>query len=172
MENEICYITGNRPNGFPWNYKNKDGDRYLEYIESLYFMIDSLIRGYGVNHFVCGGEPGVETDCAEILIYLRDNVYDGIKLEIVAACANQDRKWKDGDKIKYRQIVEQANKVLNLYDTYTPNAFLLRNKYIVDKSDIVLTFLNRHRKFCDTYKTAEYARSKGKTLKIVHLNDY
>ena len=94
MEKKVCCVTGHRPKDFLWNYKRTFCSKHQEYLESMSCFIDLYIRKFGYNYFICGGAIGVDTDFAEIVIGLRDRVYDHIKLEIAAPCRDQDKKWR------------------------------------------------------------------------------
>lgn len=169
---KTCCVTGHRPSGFPWNYRDTECARHQEYLESMACHIDYYIRKHNVKHFICGGAIGVDTDFAEIVLGLRDNSYDDIKLEIAVPCRDQDKKWTDADKLVYNQILNNADTITFVSETYSPSCMLKRNKYMVDKSNIVFAFWNRNKNSGGTYNTIEYAKKLNKDLKLFILNNY
>ena len=172
MEKKVCCVTGHRTKDFLWNYKRTFCSKHQEYLESMSCFIDLYIRKFGYNYFICGGAIGVDTDFAEIVIGLRDRVYDHIKLEIAAPCRDQDKKWSKKDKAVYKNILEKADKVTYISERYSPDCMFKRNKYMVDSSDIVFAFWNKNIKKGGTFNTILYARRQNKPLELFLLNDY
>ena len=169
---KTCCVTGHRPNGFPWNYKNVEFARHQEYLESMACYIDYYVRKHNVNYFISGGTIGVDTDFAKIVIDLRDHKYDEIKLEIAAPYREQDKRWSEQDKTTYKKILKAADSVTYISETYSPSCIFKRNKYMIDKSDIVFAFWNKNKKTCEPFKTIEYARQQNKFVEFFILNDY
>lgn len=172
MEKTICCAIGHRPNGFPWNYRDINDARYMEYKESMACYIDLYIRKHRSNYFICGGAIGVDMDFAETVIDIRDNVYDDICLEIAAPCRYQDKKWAAKDKERYRKLLCNADIVTYVSEDYSMDCMMKRNKYMVDKSDIIFAFWNRNKTDGGTFGTIQYAKNQGKPLEMFILNDY
>ena len=172
MDKKVCCVTGHRPSNFPWKYNNKESSCYQEYIEAMTCYIDLYIRKYKFNYFICGGALGVDTDFAEAIIEFRDNVYPEIQLEIAVPYKEQDMNWLPEDKAKYSELLQKADKVTYVSNTYTPGCMMKRNKYMVDNSDTVFAFWNKSKNSGGTYNTIEYAKKQNKFLELFILNDY
>ena len=142
MENKglTCCVTGHRPKGFPWDYSDTEGASHQEYLEAMACYIDKVIRKDGVVNFIAGGAIGADTDFAETVLDFRDHVYDHIRLEIAVPCEGQDARWSEQDKVRYKRILERADKVTVLSPHYTSFCMQKRNEYMVDHSDIVFAF--------------------------------
>ncbi len=168
---KVCCVTGHRPKNFPWDYSDKECPSHQEYTETMVCYIDYLISKYDFNYFICGGALGVDMDFAESVIELRDHSYENIKLEIAIPCKNQDLKWSRKDKERYQKILNNANEITILSEQYT-RCMQDRNKYMVDKSDIVLAFWNFDITSGATVNTIKYAQSKKKNIEYFPLRDF
>lgn len=171
-ELKICSVTGHRPGGFPWNYENKECNEHKEYLQTMAQTIEDLITEGKYNYFIAGGAIGVDTDFAETVIFLRDTKYPYIKLEIAVPCENQDLKWSQQDKDKYRQILSQADVVKVLSKRYTRFCMHKRNEYMVNKSNVVLAFWNVRISKGGTYSTIRYMERKKINFEIIDLLDF
>jgi len=166
----VC-CTGHRPKGFPWDYRNIDCDSHQEYLESLACKIESLIRADGFDYFYSGGAIGADMDFADIVIGLRDNYYPHIKIEIAVPCQNQDLKWIEEDKERYRKILLKSDTVKILSDTYFPACMFERNKYMVDNSDLVIAIWNGEMSG-GTFNTITYAKKNNKSIDFIMLKEF
>lgn len=164
---KICALTGHRPKGFPWNYRDKDCKEQKEYLNTLEDTIIELIEKDGFNYFISGGAIGADQDFAEIVIKLK-KCYPHIQLEIAVPCSNQDIKWNSSDKARYKQILNNADFVNILSTSYTQNCMQKRNEYMVDKSDFVIVVWNGE-PTGGTYNTFNYLKEKNKPYKLVLL---
>ena len=170
-KHKTCCVTGHRPSGFPWNYNDKNCAEHKEYLQTMLSLLDSLIREEGYDFFICGGAIGVDTDFAETVLSLKEK-YPHIKLEIAVPCENQDLKWSDADKLKYRDILKKADIVTVLSKQYTRFCMQKRNQYMVDKSDFAVAFWNGKNKRGGTYNTIRYIERKHKDYELVDLDDF
>ena len=163
---KICCCTGHRPHGFRWNYYHQTGKPYQTYINVLSDVIEQYIIS-GFNYFISVGAIGVDIDFAECVLALRKK-YPHIRLEISVPCVNQERKWKEQDKIRYRSILQLADQVEILSPSYTPWCMERRNQYMVNKAELVLAVWNTSTRG-GTYNTIQYARKKQKKLDYIML---
>lgn len=167
IKQKICCLTGHRPKGFPWNYRDKDCKEQKEYLNTLEDTIIELIEKDGFNYFISGGAIGADQDFAEIVIKLKKR-YPHIQLEIAVPCHNQDVKWNSSDKARYKHILNNADFVNILSTSYTQNCMQKRNEYMVDKSDFVIVVWNgKH--IGGTYNTLNYLNPLNKPYTIIDL---
>ena len=162
---KICALTGHRPKGFTWNYRDKDSKEQKEYLKTLEDTIIELIEKDGFNYFISGGAIGADQDFAEIVINLK-KCYPHIQLEIAVPCPNQDIKWSSSDKARYKRILENADFVNILSTSYSPICMQKRNEYMVDKSDFVIVVWNGNHTG-GTYNTLCYTKNKNKPFKQI-----
>ena len=133
---KISCFTGNRPQKFPWKYG--EGKAHKKYLAEMTRQIGKLIES-GYTYFISGGAIGVDMDFAEAVLQAKKQHKD-IMLEIAVPCRNQDLKWNRDDKKRYENILNSADFVNVLSESYTNFCMQKRNEYMVDKSDIVLAF--------------------------------
>ena len=164
---KICALTGHRPKGFPWNYRDKDCKEQKEYLKMLEDTIIELIEKDGFNYFISGGAIGADQDFAEIVIKLKKR-YPHIQLEIAVPCPNQDIKWNSSDKERYKRILNNADVINHISTSYSPICMQKRNEYMVDKSDFVIVVWNgKHTG--GTYNTLCYIKLLNKPYEIINL---
>lgn len=165
---KTCCVTGHRPNGFLWNYNDKNCEEHKKYLKTIFDKIRNLVENEKCENFISGGALGVDMDFAEIVIVLRDHLYPQIKLEIAVPCAEQDIRWKFADKVRYNSICESADKITILSKNYTRFCMQKRNEYMVDKADLVLAIWNG-KENGGTYNTIAYAKSQNKPIDIIQI---
>ena len=165
---KTCCATGHRPQGFPWE-KGKDEKLDNSYLHDMEKLLTQMIED-GYTHFISGGALGVDQDFALTVLKLK-KTFPHITLTIVKPCDNQDKKWKNTDKILYQTIQTNADEVICLHPHYTRGCMQERNRYMVEHSDTVLAWWNGENSG-GTYYTQMYAQKKGIPLKITHLIDY
>jgi uncharacterized phage-like protein YoqJ len=165
---KVCCITGHRPQGFPWEYEEKN-PIYIRYRKKLYDCVETLI-GEGVDRFLSGGAQGVDLDFADTVLGLR-KTYPHVRLELDIPCPSQSNKWSAAEKARYKKILSAADRVVYVSPHYTPYCMQKRNMYMVDCADIVLVFWNG----CavgGTYNTMMYAERQRKERRIVYLEEF
>lgn len=170
-EHKVCCLTGHRPGGFPWDYYDKDCAEHKEYLQTLYALIEKLIAEQGFDYFISGGAIGADTDFAEAILFFKKK-YPHIMLEIAVPCRNQDLKWNEPDKAKYKEILDKADTVTILSEKYTRFCMQRRNEYMVDKSDFAIAVWNSKTTKGGTYNTIKYIERKHKEYDIIDLDDF
>ena len=126
-------------------------------------VVVSLIEK-GVRFFGVGGAIGYDTIAAHVILSLKDK-YPFIKLIVVCPCKNQDLKWNEVDKRVYRDILNSADKVVVLADTYYDGCMQARNKHLVDNSKYCVCYLEHMRG--GTYNTVKYAQRQKIDIKYI-----
>lgn len=166
-KHKICAVTGHRPKGFPWNYRDKDCKEQKEYFRTLESTIIELIEKDGFNYFISGGAIGADQDFAEIVIKLKKR-YPHIRLEVAVPCPEQDLKWCDSDKKRYKRILKQADFINILSSFYTPRCMQERNEYMAEKCDLMIVVWNGQQ-YGGTYNTFMYLKSLNKPYKLIEI---
>ena len=166
-KHKICAVTGHRPKGFPWNYRDKSCKKQKEYLKTLEDTIIELIEKDGFDYFISGGAIGADQDFAEIVIKLK-KYYPQIRLEIAVPCPEQDLKWCDSDKKRYKRILKQADLQNILTSSYNPHCMQARNKYMADKCELMIVVWNGQKRG-GTYNTFMYLKSLNKPYKLIEI---
>ena len=150
MDEKICGFTGHRI------IKGEIKTRLEKEISNL------CKKGY--NTFFSGGALGFDTIAAQTVIKLKEKY--NIRLILVLPCKNQDLKWKEYDKEVYKNLKAKADDIFYISDDYYTGCMLRRNDYIIDKSNIIISY-----QFKNTGGTA-YTVKKAKEKGIEVINVY
>ena len=82
---------------------------------------------------------GFDTIAALCVLELKEQ-YPHIKLELILPCRNQSQRWNELGKGVYDSILERADRVEYLHDTYTAGCMHDRNRRLVDLCDLVVAY--------------------------------
>ena len=100
-----------------------------------------LLYQEGVKFFICGGAVGFDTLAAKAVLEKRKTKTD-IRLMLAIPCRNQFERWNESQKAVYHAILEDADAVEYLAETYDRGCMLRRNRYMVDHADVCVAFYN------------------------------
>lgn len=119
-------------------------------------ITEAIAQGY--RHFIAGGAIGFDMIAAEQVLRLKENQEDLI-LEIAVPCLEQDLKYSPSQKLRYRYILDNADRIHKRELPYSSDCMMQRNRYMVDSSSLVIAF-------CDgrpsgTRNTLNYAEQRG-----------
>ena len=160
-----CCCTGHRPNGFPFEY-GFDKPKHTAYLKTLEEKIKFAITEYGITNFISGMALGVDLDFAETVVKLKNDF--PITLECAIPCPNQTLNWYDKDKLRYDSILKRADNVKLVSERYTAECMLKRNRYMVDKSELIIAVFNGIKKG-GTWYTINYAKKENKVIVLIEL---
>ena len=146
-----CAFTGHR------NLKNTNFDASL-----LDRTIGHLIKN-GTDTFLCGMAMGFDVESAQSVIMHKKN-YD-VKLIACIPCANQTERFSESARKLYERVLSGCDEVIILSDLYYPGCMHERDRYMVDNSDLIVSFLRKEKG--GTFYTVNYARRQNK--KIIEL---
>lgn len=110
---------------------------------------------------------GIDMLCAELVLSLKDK-YLNIQLECAIPCKNQTLNWQIKNIIRYNQIISKADLITFVsYKNYYKRCMKKRNKYMVDKSNLLIAIYNG----CagGTKQTIEYARQQNININIIQI---
>lgn len=161
---KICCFTGHRPSKLPW--KNNESDaRCLKMKAALTEEIEKAVEN-GYDTFICGMALGFDIICAETVLEIKKK-YPFVKLIGALPCKDQDAKWSESEKARYRALLSRLDGVRCVNETYTgAQCMLERNRYMIDNSSLLIAFfdgISGGTKF-----TVKYAEKNG--LEIVIIN--
>lgn len=149
---------------FPIDRSNRD---YINFENRLVEKITELI-GLGCTTFISGMATGFDIIAAECVNELRGLVKD-VSIELVLAIPfiEQSAAYPSFWKEKYDKLLNDCDKAVLISDGYFPGCYMRRNIFMVDNSDIVLTFYDG--KPGGTKNTVKYAEKIGR--KVINLFD-
>ena len=148
---KACF-TGYRPLKFPFRL-NKNNEQYNYLLESLTETLIKLIEK-GCSVFYCG-----------IVLSLKKK-YKNLRLVCVIPFLEHNKAVKNDWKKRYDKVIFNCDEIVYSSDEYQISAFQIRNIYMVDHSDIVITWYDGQKG--GTKNTLTYAQKEGKN--IINLN--
>lgn len=159
-----CAFTGHRSQKLKFLNKPND-ERCMRLKERLNEAVEYVISCNGVTKFLSGMALGVDMLAAEVVLELRES-NPQLTLECVLPCADQSIKWSKKERDRYEKILSLCDKIVTLQEAYTSDCMQKRNRYMVDKADIIIAVWDKHING-GTAKTVEYARSINKPVIII-----
>lgn len=150
----ICCFTGHRKLQF--DCAGTLGERLKNTVERL---IEE-----GVTVFRAGGAMGFDT-LAALEVLKQKQRHEGVRLELMLPCRDQEAFWDEKDRQIYRYILERADAVNYVADRYFQGCMQARNRRLVDGSHYCVAF-------CGTQSggsayTVSYAQKKQ--VKVINL---
>lgn len=159
---KVCCFTGHRPQSLPWRFR-EDDPRCRDLKQRLFEAMINAMAEEGVRKFLSGMALGTDIWAAEKVLRLREEL--PITLTCVLPCRDQDARWSEEAKRRYAAVLEQCDEKILLQESYTPDCFNRRNRYMVDHSDLVIAVWNGSPS--GTGNTVAYARERGKPVWVL-----
>ena len=157
-----CF-SGHRSFKLPWG-NNEEDIRYKKVKIRLEKIVEKTIHEH-YDTFLCGMALGFDTMAAETVLSLKKK-YPYMKLVGVLPCKNQDLKWSNRDKLRYRELLGQLDETRCLYDTYCGVKCMIdRDRYMVNNSSLLIALYDGIPG--GTRATIEYAEKQGLEIKII-----
>lgn len=153
----ILGITGHRPDKLG-GYGDTPLQRWVE--ARMREEITKLNPKSGIT----GMALGVDTIAAKIFI--------DYEIPFVAAAPfpGQEQRWPTESRVEYHRLLEKAKEVVVVSKHYYKSAFQVRNQWLVNRSDMMLSVWDGSRggaKNC-----CDYADSIGRARININPNDY
>ena len=161
---ETCCFTGHRPQRLPWGGAEA-ADAREAFLLSLRTELVRLIS-IGYRHFICGMAIGADILFAETVLDLKKS-FTGITLEAAVPCPEQPDKWTAAQRARYGAALDKCDKVTVVSPRYDADCMMKRNRYMVDKSAVVLAYCRA--RGGGTAATVRYARQQNRT--VINLSE-
>lgn len=145
-----CALTGHRK--LP-----PDFDR-----NGLYDGLEELIKE-GYDRFLCGMAAGFDLLALDCLVALQAKYR--IYIEACVPFDGQENSFSIEEKRRYRELIQWCSVVRVLYPAYQNGCYLSRDRYMVDRADILFAYCVKETG--GTAYTVRYARTKG--VKVIFL---
>lgn len=128
--------------------------------------LEDVVRGCianGARTFIAGGAIGFDTIAAQLILRLRSEI-PSLVFALALPCPpeQQTLKWSDEQKAEYNAIYQQADFVKIVSDRYTNGCMFARNRLMVDRSGILISYLRKNSG--GTYYTVNYGKQQGLTI--------
>lgn len=149
MKEKSCALTGHRdlPPDFPED-------------ELLFALADLVEEGF--TTFYCGMARGFDLTALKALAEIKKS--RNIVIEACIPYGGQDKSMAQKDKELYQSLLLSCDRKTLLYPTFKPGCTLARDRYMVDRADVVFAYCKRD-KGGSAY-TVKYARSKGIEVRL------
>lgn len=161
----VCF-TGHRSQKLPWKF-NETAFRCKIMKFRLYRIImQVLAKGY--KRFYCGMAIGFDTICAETLLKIKFKCKKYSDIEIIGAlpCRNQDCKWNNEARNRYRNILKKLDGIRCIYENYNGKICMHeRNRFMVNNSSLMIALFDGISG--GTKSTVDYARKKGLEIIVI-----
>lgn len=151
-----CF-TGPRASKMPYDETSASHER-LETI--LKQQILSLIRN-GVSEFYTGGQTGIDTLAALLVISLAHEIGTTAHLHLVLPFKDMQARFTRLQRDDFDWIQRHADTVTYINETYTPDCYRARNQYMIDKSQYLIAVAGMQTPHSGTHMTINMARKKG-----------
>ena len=148
MKAKSCCFTGHR--------KLPDGQR-VAIMERTETAVKKLLSG-GINRFLLGGAIGYDAEVAKLLFRLK-NECCGFKVVLIYPFDGYTDRWNDAQKAEYAKLLPQYDKVIKASERSGREAYLLRNRILVDSSAVCIAYCHKQRS--GTAYTVRYAKAQG-----------
>ncbi len=158
-ESISCCFTGYRPAKFPFSLSEKS----REYTDFENLLIKEIFSAYGLGcrRFYSGMAMGFDIIAAEAVLDLKR-----IKPDTMLCCAvpfkGQSSSYSSDWSTRYNNVLKLADEIVYVCDAYSRDSYFKRNKYMVDNSDMVITWFDG--RSGGTANTVKYAKRIGRTV--------
>jgi uncharacterized phage-like protein YoqJ len=163
-KSKAACFTGKRPQSMLWGFNEAD-ERCVQLKHLLKCEVETAIKN-GYEMFVSGFALGVDIWAAEIVIDLKKE-YPQIRIEAAIPFEEQANNWSEKDRERYFDLLPQCDIVTYVNKRYTPACMMERNRYMVDKSSLVIAVYNNTSG--GTGATIKYARACGHETKVIEF---
>ena len=160
---QTCCFTGHRAEKLPWKLNELD-PACLALKRRLSDALAALYDA-GYRHFICGMATGADLYFGEAVVALRQERPD-VTLEAAIPYDGQAAQWPAALKKRYFRLAEECDERTILHAVYTPTCMMERNRYMVDRSSLLLAVYNGTAG--GTQSTLLYAMRAG--IEIVRLD--
>lgn len=145
--------TGHRPKSCPCGY-----DLNHIWLEDLRKRLRQALMDSQIETVIWGCALGFDTWLAEEALKV------GKKIHAYMPFPNQGEKWPKFSRDKLTSLLNKSEKVVMCNEAYSWNAFLIRDRDMVNNCDEVFCLLNPSVSHSGTGHTVNYARSLDKKV--------
>lgn len=152
-----CCFSGHRPPRLPWGGQESD-PRCLALKDRL---AQALTEAYseGYRHFLCGMAQGTDLYFCQAVLDLRQR-HPEVTLEAAVPFTGQADRWPAADRQRRQALLDQCDLETVVQHTYSPGCMNRRNRYMVDRSSLLIAVYDGIPQG-GTLNTLAYAMRKG-----------
>lgn len=131
-----CCFTGHR------ELPSETDPAYSVLKEALQRAVERAVTEFGCTTFYAGGAIGFDLLAAETVLR-NQAVHPELNLVLCVPYLGYNARFSPKDLKRYRAVSEGALETRILSDRYTPFCFSQRNRYMVDRSDVLIAYVRR-----------------------------
>ena len=162
-----CCFTGHRPNRLPWG--GDEGDERCRALQTWLYCRAAEAYERGWRHYICGMAQGSDLLFAEAVLQLK-GLHPDLVLEAAIPCPEQADRWAKAQRERYHRLLAQCDLETVVQRQYTPGCMLRRNRYMVDRSSLLLAVYDGTPSG-GTARTIQYALRQGLELEQMDPNE-
>ena len=147
-KSETLFFTGHRN-----AYHTAGSPQFNNLKKTISSFID---KGY--KYFISGGAVGFDQMAAECVLALKSEGAE-VSLIFMLPCKNQDAKWSESERRKYRRLLAYADEIIYISEEYTAYCMHARDRAMADASSACIAYCKRASG--GTAYTVEYTVKKG-----------
>lgn len=162
-----CCFSGHRPSRLPWGDREND-PRCLALKDKL---DQALAEAYeaGYRHFLCGMAQGADLYFCEAVLALRQ-VHPDVTVEAAVPFQGQADRWPETDRQRRAILLDQCNFETVVQHHYSPGCMSRRNRYMVDRSSLLIAVYDGDSPG-GTMNTLAYAARQDVTTVIIGVGE-
>jgi uncharacterized phage-like protein YoqJ len=145
--------TGHRPTFCPCKYNEKH-----PWLLELREKLNKELLDSSFHTIIFGTAIGFDTWIAQEALKV------GLNIHAYVPFKGQGSKWPTSSRKIYEELLEKSSKVLYISEDYSNEAFLKRDRAMVDDADHIFSLLSPESTSGGTYYTVQYAKSKNKPI--------
>jgi uncharacterized phage-like protein YoqJ len=145
--------TGHRPKYLPCKYNEKH-----PWLLDLKTNTAEKLIELGATDVISGAALGFDTWLAQVALELN------LRLHMYIPFKEQGKNWPRASKAEYNRLLSLAYDYRYISDDYSDEAFLKRDRAMVNDADIILALWDPEVKQGGTFYTVNYAKQKGKPV--------
>ena len=149
-----CCFTGHRDLPAP------DTPDYAALLSALEASVNDAIRE-GCRHFLVGGAKGFDLLAGEWILSLK-KVDPSVTLSVYVPYRGQAHAYSPADRQRYQALLDAADEVLYLSETYRPGCMRSRNARMVNDSRFCIAYVRKSPS--GSAQTMQMAEAKGLTV--------
>lgn len=153
LKARTCCFTGHR---------NLPSSQITMISQSTANIVKDLIINNDVRYFGVGGAIGYDTLSARILFSLKESEFPYIKIILVYPFDGFTSRWTQEQTAEFQQLLPKYDKVVCISGVASKEAYLTRNRHLVDGSAYCICYCNRG--YGGTAYTVKYAKNQGLTI--------
>lgn len=161
---KTCAFSGHRPQSLPWRFNETSPDCIR--LQKILALEIAKLADSGYTDFLSGLALGVDTWAAKTVLNLREKK-PALKLHCILPCKSQAAKWPIQAQERYKTILDQADSTVYTSRTYHPNCMLERNRFMLEKADLLIAVYDDRRQRSGTGAAVRYAQKLGCKLIII-----